>query len=302
MSIHRLAICIIALLLLRGTALGALSVSDITDHYAGAVVTVTTYDKESRALSRGSGFFIGQDGEVATSCHLFTGASRASIRTREGKTGGISEIVGLDPKADLIIARTSLPHERPLRFGDSDRLSLGQEVAALGNSGGLDGAISLGTIEGFFPVSGIRVIQCNAPLSSGGSGGPLLDSEGKVVGISTAFLRSGVRFHFAMPVNRLKAMRPTRLDFSRLPGRTFRLEAVMEGERLTGLMLKDRRPRTSSPDTPGGRVYFKNGRSLLCEKAWMYGNTIFLVVRGKGFALGYDQNLIDMERSFILYL
>jgi hypothetical protein len=320
MSIKKPILFIIALFFSKGLALGAMSISDIADRFSDAVVTVSTYNEKKQSLSWGSGFFVNEKGEIATSHHLFTGAFGASITTRKGKKGDILELIGSDPNADLVIARTDLTHETSLTLGDSDKLFVGDRVVALGNSGGLTGAVSLGTIEGFFPVSKIEVIQINAPLSSGGSGGPLLDLNGEVIGISTAFLRPGVNLNFAMPVNRLKALKPMHLDVAHLPGRTVRLEAVLSGSRLVELALrnhqpsliretvKDRSERMPASNTlerknpPPGTVYFKRGKRLVCERAWMIGNTIFLVVQGKKFALGYDQNQIDMKRSFILYL
>ena len=83
------------------------------------------------------------------------------------------------------------------------------------------------------------------------------------------------------------------MPLGHLPPATTRFEAALGDGALIELFMT---PKANGP----GTVYFRNGRTLLCDRAWKDGNTVFLVVHGKGVAIGYEESGIDMERSFVM--
>jgi uncharacterized protein YcsI (UPF0317 family) len=208
-------------------------------------------------------------------------------------------------------------------LGDSDKIRAGDDIMIIGNNAGEKRAVSIGIITGLRKAEGIKLIQITASIWPGTSGAPVFNGAGKVIGIATAFLDLRGKKNFAMPVNYLKTLNPTRLKLRSLTGMTTRLEAVVREDTIIEIhardaetvgILDDARPEireSASGDLEGessdmtsgtvmGIVYFKNGKTFACEKAWVDGNTILLLVHGKKIAVGYDKAEIDMERSFNL--
>jgi hypothetical protein len=323
-ALRKLIVTVLLVLILKGAAFGRMSISQIADLYAPSVVTILAFDKDEKALTSGSGFFISMEGDIATSHHVLEGSARAVIRTPEGRKGEITGIIKDDPDLDLLIATTSLRPAAPLPLGDSDRICEGEPVLNIGSSEGMPGVLSAGRVNRMRWVGGLKILQITAPILPGGSGGPVFALSGRVIGIATAFLDLGPDLNFAMPVNYLKALPPARSSLGGLPLRTTSLRAAIRARRLIEVLLvRDRKAATrrlNRPDDPSGcpacpgrypnagtasspgRVYFKNGKTLLCDRAWKQGSTVFLVVRGKKYAVGYDQDRIDMTRSFRLSL
>ncbi|MBW1888277.1 MAG: serine protease, partial [Deltaproteobacteria bacterium] len=217
----------------------------------------------------------------------------------------------------------------PLPLGDSNKIIVGEDVVGIGNTEGLEGSISLGVIYDVRTADGVDFIQITAPILPGCSGGPVFNLAGEVIGISTAFLDLGEDLNFAMPVNYLKILKPTRLKLRSLSRFENQLEVtVRDGavvelldiryQKSSGTQKRNRNHRThqNSNQSPhsveysnnsdeqsvngSGNVYFKNGKRLFCERAWRYGGKIFLVVHGKKVAISYNENEIDMRKSFDL--
>lgn len=326
-AILKFVMIVTMLLLFKGLALGRLSISQIADTYSDSVVTIIALDENHHPLSIGSGFFINTKGDLATNHHLFSGSVKAIIKTLSGRQGEITEIINDDPKLDLLIARTSLRNTIPLPLGDSNKIIVGEDVVGIGNPEGLEGSISLGVIYDVRTADGVDFIQITAPILPGSSGGPVFNLAGEVIGISTAFLDLGEDLNFAMPVNYLKILEPTRLKLRSLSRIENQLEVTVRDGAVVELLdihyqksfgtLKNRRNyrvyqnSNQSPYSVGygnnsdeqsvnrsGHVYFKNGKRLFCERAWRYGDKILVVVQGKKIAISYNENEIDMKKSF----
>lgn len=291
--IQRLASLIVFIFIIRAAAyVNAFSVQH-AEEYLPSVVSIVAMDDKERPLSSGSGFFLNSSGDIVTNHHVLEGCARAVVITAQGEKGEIIEIRKDDPRMDLAVARTSHRDSEPLRLGDVKRIAVGDRVTVLGYPPGSKGTISVGKILGILETGGMTVIQTSAVLSEGGSGGPVLNSEGEVIGIAVAFLSQGKDLNFAIPVNYLKTLKGGPLPLDRLPPATTRFEAALDDGALTELFMT---PKANGP----GTVYFRNGRTLLCDRAWRDGNTVFLVVHGKGVAIGYEESGIDMERSFVM--
>jgi S1-C subfamily serine protease len=167
----------------------------------------------------GSGSVIDEQGHILTNYHVIEGAQRLSVHFGGGRNYQAT-VVGRDPDTDLaVIKLVEKPKEAitVVPFGDSDKLTVGQKVLAIGNPFGLDRTLTTGVISGLQrpirannrPIEG--AIQTDASINPGNSGGPLLDSRGRMIGInsqiqSTSGSSAGVGF--AIPVNIAKRIVP----------------------------------------------------------------------------------------------
>lgn len=162
--------------------------------------------REARSL--GSGFFISNDGLVATNNHVIAGATEILVFTVDGERYP-AELVGYDEKTDLAVLQVDTGAPTPfVEFGDSDAADVGDWVMAIGNPFGLGGSVSLGIVSArnrdinSGPYDDF--IQTDAAINQGNSGGPLFDMEGNVVGVATAIIARGgssLGIGFAVPIN-----------------------------------------------------------------------------------------------------
>jgi S1-C subfamily serine protease len=156
----------------------------------------------------GSGVVFTADGFLLTSAHVVTGANGGTATFADGSESRF-DVVGADPLADLAVLRARSASAPPAELGDADTLKVGQLVVALGNPLGLAGSVTAGVVSGLgrsIPARDGRhirliddVIQTDAALNPGNSGGALATGDGKVVGVNTAV--AGYGLGLAVPVN-----------------------------------------------------------------------------------------------------
>jgi S1-C subfamily serine protease len=163
----------------------------------------------------GSGFVINPDGRIITNFHVISGGRDLTV-TLANKKQYKARVLGVDRRNDLALIKIEPRGSLPvLKLGDSDSLLVGQKVLAIGNPFGLEGTLTTGVVsslgrsiqdENGRELEGM--IQTDAAINFGNSGGPLLDSHGNVIGINTAIFGSqgSIGIGFAMPVNRAKAV------------------------------------------------------------------------------------------------
>jgi len=168
----------------------------------------------------GSGSIIDQQGHILTNYHVIEGAQKLAV-SLGGQKNYAAKVVGGDPDTDLAVIQLLETPREPLTvvpLGDSDKLSVGQKVLAIGNPFGLDRTLTTGVISGLQrpirarngrPIEG--AIQTDASINPGNSGGPLLDSHGRMIGINSQILSpsgASAGVGFAVPVNIAKRIVP----------------------------------------------------------------------------------------------
>lgn len=189
--------------------------ADLLDAYSQAVIHVVqrvgpavlsvaplTRDTQGGA---GSGFLLTQDGYALTNSHVVAGQRRLRVTTEEGDVLE-AEVVGDDPPTDLALLRVSARDLPFTELGNSDALRVGQLAIAIGNPFGFQSTVSTGVVSSLRramrgPEGRLieNVIQHTAPLNPGNSGGPLVDSRGRVVGVNTAIVAMAQGLGFAVP-------------------------------------------------------------------------------------------------------
>jgi S1-C subfamily serine protease len=185
-------------------------------------ITSTVYQEDfffgrQKSEGIGSGFLINKDGQILTNVHVINGSSDVEVTLPADQSRHKATILMRDRANDIALIKIDPKGSKivPLNLGDSDNLQVGQKVLAIGNPFGLSGTLTTGIVSSLGrTIRGEEqelegMIQTDASINSGNSGGPLLDSGGSVIGINTAIYGPGggsVGIGFAMPISRAKSM------------------------------------------------------------------------------------------------
>ncbi len=207
-----------------------LSLPELFKKVENSVVQITVRAASAGILggsgeALGSGFVYDTDGRIITNNHVVQGATKITVTFLDG-TVYRADLVGADPYADLAVIKVVAPKEKlvPLPLGDSFKLEVGDQIAAIGNPFGLSGSMTTGIISqlgrllplleaGGFSIP--DVIQTDAAINPGNSGGPLLNLRGEVVGVNSAIRSSTGEFSgigFAIPSNTVKKIVPALIN------------------------------------------------------------------------------------------
>jgi serine protease Do len=186
------------------------TVSGVAERLGPSVahLAVSHRTRRGRRDGAGSGVAISSDGYMLTSAHVVAGGERLSASFSDGREHG-AEVVGADPLSDLALVRAEADDLEPANLGDADELRVGQLVVAIGSPMGLAGTVTAGVVSALGRALPTRsgsagrlvenVIQTDAALNPGNSGGALSDGLARVVGINTAV--AGVGLGLAVPIN-----------------------------------------------------------------------------------------------------
>ena len=208
-------------------------VIDVYERVAPSVVSITTqvlrrgFFFEIPEEGAGSGFILDQTGHILTNYHVVDGAEEIDVSINDDYVVAAT-VVGVDPRNDIAVLKVEAPAEIlvPVELGTSSALKVGQRAIAIGNPFGQFGrTLTIGvisalgrTMEGSDGRTITGIIQTDAAINRGNSGGPLLDSSGRVIGINTAIFSptgTNVGVGFAVPVNTLKRLLPDLLALGR---------------------------------------------------------------------------------------
>ncbi|MDP7323706.1 MAG: trypsin-like peptidase domain-containing protein, partial [Candidatus Woesearchaeota archaeon] len=158
-------------------------------------------------VGRGSGAIIRSNGKTVTNAHVIDGASQIAIKTSDNKLY-VVEVVGVDNNADIAVLKPVNANNtfEIFKFADSDDIQVGERVIALGNPFGLDFTATQGIVSATNRVArnGLSYVQIDVPINPGNSGGPLINDEGRIIGLNNFKVGGGEGLGFAIPSNTIQ--------------------------------------------------------------------------------------------------
>jgi S1-C subfamily serine protease len=286
-----------------------LSVNQIYRRSAPGVVQITTTSvttvepdpflnpfglpEQQRQQALGSGFVIDKSGNIVTNYHVVANAQTIEV-SFSNRDSVKARVVGRDPSTDLAVLKVDVDARAltPLRLGDSDGVQVGDSVVAIGNPLGLERSVTAGIVSALHrPLTAPNdftiddVIQTDAAINSGKSGGPLINAMGSVIGVNTAIAtgntgaRGNIGIGFAVPINTVRAVASQLIDKGRVEHAFLGVGAMpitREVARLFNLPVKR--------GLLVQRVFGASG----AEEAGIRAGTTEVVVAGQSYRLGGD--------------
>jgi S1-C subfamily serine protease len=279
---------------------GAMSVNEIYEAAAPGVVQVNATSASAnvdpffgQSSALGSGFIVDKAGHIVTNYHVISGGEQVRVSFSNQDTV-VAEVVGTDPSTDLAVLKvdTDANALTPLPLGDSEQVRVGDPVVAIGNPFGLSRTATAGIVSALqryiqapnrFTID--HVIQTDAPINRGNSGGPLLNARGEVIGVNTQIETGGtgvagnVGIGFAVPSNTVKDVVAQILT----TGRVERAYLGITGQAITPTLVE----AYNLPAEEGVLVQSVAAGSG-AAKAGLQGGETEVVVAGETYVLGGD--------------
>jgi S1-C subfamily serine protease len=259
-----------------------------------SVVNITTKAAREALLvfeipleGSGSGSVLDHHGHILTNFHVIEGAQQISVALHTGNSY-TAEVVGKDPPNDIAVLKIDAPNDdlEPVEIGDSSRLRVGQNIYAIGNPFGLERTLTRGLISSLnrsLPSRGGRtmrsIIQIDAALNRGNSGGPLLDSHGRLIGMNTAIASStgeNTGVGFAIPVETIKRVVPQLIQNGKVTRPDIGISRVYQSDE--GLLI--------ATLTPGGPA----------ERAGLRGFQLTTQTKRRGL-FSYEEKALDRNSA-----
>lgn len=203
------------------------SIAEVANKVSDSVVSITTevrtqswFGTEQTGQAAGTGFILSESGYIMTNKHVVEDAKTVNVTLNNGRTYKNVKIVGTDPLNDTAILKVENPEDfKPVTIGDSKTVNIGQEVIVIGNAlGEYSNSVTSGIVSGTgreliaSDQSGnayeklTDMIQTDAAINGGNSGGPLVNAAGQVIGIATAYASTSQTVGFAIPISNVKGI------------------------------------------------------------------------------------------------
>jgi S1-C subfamily serine protease len=192
---------------LSGVFCQSLDSADITKRIAPAVVLVTGVTDDGKVL--GSGFVVSSDGKIATNLHVIQNLRSGGVQLASGDKFDSFAVLAFDDRKDIAILKIAGFDLPSVTLGNSNNVQVGEPVLTMGSPLGLQGSVTTGVISSIRDDpfgGGYRVIQTDASVNPGNSGGPLVNQKGEVVGIIRYKIGGTENLNFAVAVNYLRGM------------------------------------------------------------------------------------------------
>jgi len=201
-------IIFISFFLFTGQSFGQLQ--ELIKQKENAIFAIYTYDDFGVATGIGTGFFISSDGIGISNYHVLEDASRGVIKTIDGKTYEINEVLSLNEQADIIKFKVNIEGDQTNYLSTkTEEIERGERIFVIGNPHGFESTVSDGIISSIRQSDDYgHILQITAPISPGSSGSPVMTYDGKVVGIATFQFSEGQNLNFAVSTNSLNNLSP----------------------------------------------------------------------------------------------
>jgi hypothetical protein len=182
-----------------------LTTTQIAKRVSLAVVVIE--GKTDSGGIQGSGFTISKDGKIATSLHVIKDLTTATVRLADGQVFDSVSVLAVDERRDLAIIKVAGFNLTTLQLGDSDTLTVGERVVVVGSPLGLKATVTAGILSAIRDSGeGFKVLQTDAAVNHGNSGGPLVAGNGLAVGVVSFILPSAQGLNFAVPINYIRGL------------------------------------------------------------------------------------------------
>lgn len=173
-----------------------------------AAVLITTYNADGKLIRDGSGFFISADGLIATNLHVLRDSHTVVITTSDGTQYDATGALAYSTESNVAVLKIDASGLTWLAIADSDRVKIGDAAYSLGHPYGLDGTFSRGSVSYIGRnLDGLPMLQFTASISQGSGGGALVDSRGRIIGITMSSINGGDKLNFAVPSNHITQLK-----------------------------------------------------------------------------------------------
>jgi len=190
----------------KGVKFNPVGVEALAEKAKASIVVILHTGRQGKQAGLGTGFVIDGDGLIATNFHVIGEGRPITVQFPDLTKHDVTEVYAADRHLDLAIVRIKANGLTPLPLGNSDSIKTGQPIAALGHPQGLKNSVVAGVLSGRREVEGVSMLQIAMPIEQGNSGGPVLDLEGKAVGVVTMKSLVTANLGFAVPIKDLQAL------------------------------------------------------------------------------------------------
>ncbi len=280
---------------------GGLSVQEIYRRAGPGVVQISTLTAGAGEQALGSGFVIDKAGHIVTNYHVVADAREVRVNFSGRDDSVTATIVGTDPSSDIAVLDVELPPSAltPLPLGESDGIEVGDPVVAIGNPFGLDRTVTAGIVSAIqreivspngFPID--HVIQTDAAINHGNSGGPLLDANGEVIGVNSqietgGYAEGNVGVGFAVPIGTVEEVAAQLIETGKVE-RAFlgvEMQTVSEDSARelnlavdSGVLIA-----TVRPGSPAAKAGLRGGEAtaVVSGETWVLGGDVIVAADGE---------------------